>query len=356
MPISRVFEGSVDYIQILDRYGTADINYDPNFSEEMLKRMYIFMVLARRWDKKNIALQRTGRMYTYAPLEGQEAIQVGATLALEKEDWAYPSYRESMIYHMRGIPLSLVDLCWKGIEEGLKIDPKWKCFPYVIPIGTQLPQAVGAGYALQKRGKKGAVLVFGGDGSTSEGEFHDAMNFAGVLNTPTVFLISNNQYAISVPRKWQTKSKTLAQKALAYGFHGVQIDGNDIFAVYTTVKQALKKAREGGGPTLIEAVTYRIGAHTTADDPGKYRPKEEEEYWRERDPITRLQIYMKNKGYWDSRFEEIVNTRCDKRIEEALKEAEAFKQDPKEIFKHVYADITEDLEEQMKECFEEGSQ
>ena len=351
MPITRVFEGSVDHIQILDKDGTIDVNYDPHLSEEIIKAMYISMVLARKWDRKNIALQRTGRMYTYAPLEGQEAIQVGAGIALEKEDWVFPSYRESFIYHIRGVPLSKIDLAWKGIEEGLALDPKFRCFPYAIPIGTQHPQAVGAGYAIKKREEKGAVLVFGGDGSTSEGEFHDALSFAGVLNTPTVFLISNNQYAISVPRKWQTKSKTIAQKALAYGFHGVQIDGNDVFAVYTAVQQAMKKAREGGGPTLIEAVTYRMGAHTTADDPKKYRTKEEEDYWRERDPIQRLQLYMKSKGYWDSRFEEVVNTRCDKRIEEALKEAEAFKQDPKEIFKHVYAKMTKDLEKQMEECF-----
>ena len=151
MTIKKVFEGSVNYIQILDKDGIVDINYDPKLSEEEIKKMYMLMVLARKWDKKNIALQRTGRMFTYAPLEGQEAIQVAAGLAMEKEDWIFPSYRESFIYYMRGVPLSQVDLAWKGIEEGLKLDPKLKCFPYAIPIGTQQPQAVGAGYAMKMK-------------------------------------------------------------------------------------------------------------------------------------------------------------------------------------------------------------
>jgi len=353
MPIKRVFEGSVDYLQILDKDGNVDPKLEPKLPDETLKKMYRLMFLARKWDKKNLALQRTGRMYTYAPLEGQEAIQVGAGLALEKDDWAFPTYRESFLYYMRGIPLSTIDLTWKGIEEGLQLDPQYRCFPYAIPIGTQLPYATGAGYALKMKKEKAAVLVMGGDGATSEGEFHDALNFAGVLDTPTVFLISNNQYAISVPRKWQTRSETLAQKALAYGFGGIQVDGNDVLAVYAVVKEALKRAREGKGPALIEAVTYRMGAHTTADDPTKYRSKEEEEYWRERDPIERFQAYLKKKGLWTKEYEKQLEEESAKIIEDALKKAEEFKQDPKNMFRYVYAEMTKNLEEQMKECFEE---
>lgn len=353
MPVKRVFEGSVDHIQVLDKDGNVDPKLEKKISDETLKQMYRMMLLARKWDKKNLALQRTGRMYTYAPLEGQEAIQIGAALALEKEDWAFPTYRESFLYYVRGIPLSTIDLTWKGIEEGLKLDPKYRCFPYAIPIGTQLPYATGAGYALKMKKEKAAVLAFGGDGATSEGEFHDALNFAGVLRTPTIFLISNNQYAISVPRKWQTKSETIAQKALAYGFQGIQVDGNDVLAVYLVVKEAMKKAREGEGPGLIEAVTYRMGPHTTADDPTKYRSKEEEEYWKERDPIKRLQIYMKKKNLWSEEYEKQLESESEKIIEDAVKKAEEFKQDPKEMFRYVYAKMTKNLEEQMEECFEE---
>jgi pyruvate dehydrogenase E1 component alpha subunit len=307
--------------------------------------------MARKWDRKCLALQRTGRMYTYAPLLGQEAIQVGAALALDKKDWVIPTYRESFIYYMRGVPLWRINLIWKGIEDGMKISPELRCFPFAIPIATQYPHATGAGYALKTRKEEAAVLVFGGDGSTSEGEFHDALNFAGVLNTPTVFLVSNNQWAISVPRKWQTKSETLAQKALAYGFAGVQIDGNDILAVYTVIQECLKKAREGKGPTLIEAITYRMGAHTTADDPKKYRSNEEVEYWKERDPISRFREYLKKRGIWNEEFEKNVDEESVKIIEEAVAKAEEYKVDPKDMFRYIYSHMPKDLEEQMKECF-----
>jgi pyruvate dehydrogenase E1 component alpha subunit len=352
MPISRVFEGSVDYIQILDKDGKVDKKLEPKLSDDVLSGMYRDMVLARKWDRKCMALQRTGRMYTYAPLEGQEAIQVGAGHAIGANDWIFPTYRESFMYYMRGAPLWLLNIGWKGMEDGLKLEKKLKSFPYAIPIGTQHPIATGAGYAIKMRKENGAVLCFGGDGSSSEGEFHDAMNFAGVLNTPNVFLISNNQYAISVPVKWQTASKTLAQKALAYGFSGVQIDGNDILAVHSVVSQALNKAREGKGPTLIEAITYRMGPHTTADDPKKYRPDEEVEYWKERDPIARFKQYLLEKRIWTDKFEEKIQDETTGLVEEAVVKSEEFKQDPKEMFKHVYGGaLTKNLQKQMDEAF-----
>ncbi len=353
MPIKKVFEGSVDYFQILDKDGKPDKKLEPDLPKEMLEKMYRLMVLARKWDKKCIALQRTGRMNVYAPLEGQEAIAVGACLALEKNDWLFPSYRESFMYHIRGVPLWQIDVGWKGMEDGLIMDPSLRCFPFAIPVGTQHPHATGAGYALKMKGEKAAVLVLGGDGSTSEGEFHDALNFAGVLNTPTVFLISNNQWAISVPRKWQTKSETIAQKALAYGFSGIQVDGNDVLAVYSAVREALKKARQGKGPTLIEAVTYRMGMHTTADDPTRYRSKEEVAYWKERDPIKRFEIYLKNKGIWNKQYEKKLDEETTRLVDEAAERSEKFRPDPKAIFKYMYSKMPKDLEEQMKECFKE---
>jgi pyruvate dehydrogenase E1 component alpha subunit len=239
----------------------------------------------------------------------------------------------------------------------LALDKKIRSFPYVIPIGTQHPIATGAAYAMKMKKEKGAVLCFGGDGSTSEGEFHDGLNFAGVWNSPSVFLISNNQYAISVPVKWQTASKTIAQKALGYGFSGVQVDGNDILAVHTVVSQAMKKAREGNGPTLIEAVTYRMGAHTTADDPTKYRSQEEVEYWKERDPISRFKQYLLEKRIWTDKVEENIQAETAKAIEDAVTKAEEFKNDPKDMFKYVYGGpMTKNLQKQMEEAFGGESQ
>ncbi|MBI5223068.1 pyruvate dehydrogenase (acetyl-transferring) E1 component subunit alpha [Candidatus Micrarchaeota archaeon] len=352
MPITKAFEGKIDYVQILDKDGNIDQTLDPKLPDELLDKLYRFMVLARTWDKKCLALQRTGRMYTYAPLEGQEAIIVGAALALNKEDWIFPTYRESFLYHIRGAELWKINLGWMGMEDGLKLDKSMHCFPLAIPIATQFPHSVGAAYALKQKGIKAATLSFGGDGSTSEGDFHDALNFAGVLNTPSVFLVSNNGFAISVPRKWQTKSETIAQKALAYGIKGVQIDGNDVLCVYSTIKRALDMARDGKGQMLIEAVTYRMGPHTTADDPKKYRNEEEVAYWRERDPIKRFQLYLKGRGLWSMEYEQRILEESSKLVEDAVAKSEAYQPDPKEIFRYVFANMTPDLEEQMQQCFE----
>lgn len=351
MPIKKVFEGTVDYIQILDKDGKVDKELEPEIPNKILDSLYRHMITARAWDKKCIALQRTGRMFTYPPCQGQEAVFVGAGMAIDKDDWLFPSYRESYMYYMKGIPLSTINMSWMGWEEGLKLSKEFKSFPYAIPIATQLPHAVGAAYAMKMQEKKAAVLVFGGDGSTSEGEFHDALNFAGVLETPNVFIISNNQYAISVPRKWQTKSETIAQKALAYGFKGVQVDGNDVLAVYKAVQEALRHARENG-PILLECITYRMGPHTTADDPTKYRNEEEVAYWADRDPIKRFQVYLKSKGIWSEAYQKQVEAEAAKVVEDAVAEAEAFKGNPKDMFRYVLADMPKDLEEQMKEAFE----
>jgi len=350
MPIRKVFEGSVSYMQILDKDGSVDKELEPALSKDLLEKIYYYMVLARTWDKKCLALQRTGRMYTYAPLEGQEAVIVGSGLAAAPEDWLLPTYRESFIYHVRGEGLERPTMEWMGWEEGLKLD-KINCLPFVVPIGSEHPQGVGAAYALRMQGKKAAVIVFGGDGSSSQGDFHDAMNFAGVLDTPTVFLISNNQYAISVPRKWQTKSETIAQKALAYGFKGLQVDGNDVLAVYKSVKEAAEHARTKG-PFLLEMITYRMGPHTTSDDPKKYRNEEEVAYWRERDPIKRFEIYLKGKGIWSEEYAKNVQEKAANVVEETVVKAEAFKSDPHDMFRYVFSKMTKNLEEQSRECFE----
>ena len=352
MSITKVFEGKTEYVQILDKDGKVDKKLEPKISADVLMSMYRHMVLLRAWDKKCLALQRTGRMYTYAPAEGQEAIVVGSGLALGAQDWIFPTYRESYLYYIRGASLDSINLAWMGYEDGLKVDPKLHAFPVAIPIATQYAHATGAGYALKLKKIDGAAVAYGGDGSTSEGDFHDALNFAGVLESPCVFIVSNNQWAISTPRKWQTKSDTIAQKALAYGLKGIQADGNDILAVHSLVREALENARAGKGSTLLEFITYRMGPHTTADDPKKYRGEEEVTYWRERDPIKRFQKYLADKGIWNETFEKEVTESAVKIVEESVEKAEAFKADRTEIFKHALGFMTKDLEEQMKECFE----
>ena len=352
MPISTVYEGKIDYMQILDKDGIADSALEPKLAPDLLERMYRLMVLARVWDRKSLALQRTGRMYTYPPLEGQEAICVGATLAAGPQDWLFPTYREaSMVYYMRGHPPYKSNLMWMGLEEGLRLDKRIRCFPYATPIATQLPHAVGGAYALRMKGEKAACLAFCGDGGTSEGDFHDALNFAGVWNAPCVFIVTNNQWAISVPRENQTKSETLAQKALGYGLKGIQVDGNDVLSVYKAVGEAAESARAGKGATVIEFVTCRMGPHTTADDPKKYRPDEQIAYWRERDPIKRFQAYLKAKGIWNETFEKKVQDEVTATVEKIVSDAEAYKPDPKDMFRHMYAKMPKNLEEQMGECF-----
>ncbi len=354
MPLSTVFEGKIGYLQVLDKDGNVDKTLEPDLPRETLEKMYRYMVYARMWDRKCVALQRTGRMFTYAPIEGEEATAVGTAMGAAREDWLFPTYREANItYYIRGHPPYMSNLIWMGVEDGLKLDRKLNCYPYVIPIATQLPHAVGAAYALKQRGEKSACIAIVGDGGTSEGDFHDAMNFAGVWNAPCVILVANNQWAISVPRKMQTKSETLAQKALAYGVPGLQVDGNDILAVYKAVKEATDRAHEGKGPTLIECVTYRMGAHTTADDPKKYRSEQELAYWRERDPIERFRTYLKAKGVWTDAFGKSVEDDSAKEIEAAVAQAEAYKPDPKGIFRYLFAEPTKNVEEQQAECFGE---
>jgi len=224
-----------------------------------------------------------------------------------------------------------------------------KNFTVAIPVATQVLHAVGAAWAAKIKKQSIASVVYFGDGATSEGDFHEGMNFAGVFRTPTVFICQNNQYAISLPREKQTASKTLAQKALAYGFEGIQVDGNDVLAVYSATKAALDKARSGGGPTLIECFTYRLGAHTTSDDPTKYRKKEEEEEWRKKDPVKRFRIYLEKKGIWSQNYEENLLKEVTAEIEKAVEEAEAHNPDVENMFKYVYAEITPNLKEQMDE-------
>jgi len=339
-----------DILQVIDEKGRVNTEYEPTLSQDELKKIYSLMQTTRAADIKAIKLQRQGRMGTYAPNHGQEGCQVGAGMAVQKNDWIFPHFRDLGMYVTLGFPLKNVYLYWMGNELG-NIPPKGlNIFPMAVPVASHIPHAVGAGMAANIKKHKIAVLCCFSDGATSEGDFHEALNFAGVFKTPNVFVCYNNQYAISLPRKNQTASRTLAQKAIAYGFSGIVVDGNDPLAVYAATKEALDSARKGKGPTLIEAITYRMGDHTTSDDASKYRSEKEVEEWRKKDPIQRFRIYLKNKGIWDTAYEKKIQDQAASYIAKSTEEAE---QTPnasiEDIFQYTYKDMPPHLIRQRDE-------
>jgi pyruvate dehydrogenase E1 component alpha subunit len=252
------------------------------------------------------------------------------------------------VFYLRGVPLKDIYLYWMGDERGHRTTEDVNVFPVSIPVGSHPLHAVGTAWAAKLKSEKICTVAYFGDGGTSEGDFHEALNFAGVFQTPTIFFCQNNQYAISVPRKTQTAAKTLAQKAIAYGFSGIQVDGNDLFAVYAATKEARKRAVSGRGPTMIEAVTYRFGPHTTADDPTKYRSDEEVAEWKPLDPMVRLQKYLHEKGLWSEEWEARVKGEAEISIDQAVQEAEGIPSPkPEEIFQYTFAAMTPNLKEQM---------
>lgn len=269
-----------------------------HLSPEAMRDLYRWMVLVRRLDEEALNLQRQGQLGIWGQLIGQEAVQVGATVALGESDWIFPSYREFGMAVCRGIDPGEILGIFRGLAH-CTWDPYAHRFaPFAIPVATQVPQAVGFAMGCRFDGERVAVLVTFGDGATSSGDWHEGLNFAGVFRAPVVFLCQNNQWAISVPLRKQTAG-SIADRAAGYGFPGVRIDGNDVLTVYALVRAAAKRARAGGGPTLIEAVTYRMGAHTSADDPTRYRPAADLDHWGKRDPITRFQAELRERGCLD---------------------------------------------------------
>jgi pyruvate dehydrogenase E1 component alpha subunit len=261
---------------------------------------------------------------------------VGSVFTLDRRDWMVPSFRETAAMVWRGWPIETMLLYFAGFLEGGHPGPDQHDLPISVPVATQLPHAVGLAYAAQYRGDDCVVMAFFGDGATSEGDFHEALNLAGVWHVPVVFVCQNNQWAISVPLKKQTHARTLAQKALAYGMPGIQVDGNDVLAVYAASREAVDRARRGEGPTLIECVTYRLAMHTTADDPSKYRSDEEVREWERKDPLSRFRLYLEKK----SLLEEGVEQQVDEEIAAAVRRFEARgTADPLAMFDHVYADL-----------------
>lgn len=336
--------------RIIDDEGNIINDQQLKLSQDDLKTLFKLMLTTRKADEKAFILQRQGRMGTFAPSLGHEACQVGSAYALKKKDWLFPYFRDLGSLITLGFPLEYYYLYWMGSEKGMQIPEDLNLFPLSIPVASQLPHAVGAAMAAKIKSDGNTVLCTFSDGATSEGDFHEALNFAGVYKTPNVFLCYNNQYAISLPRERQTASKTLAQKAEAYGFEGILVDGNDVLAMYSASQKALEKARSGGGPTLIEAFTYRLSNHTTSDDASKYRSADELKEWEGRDPIKRFRSYLKNKGIWSKVWEDSLLQKAEARIEAAVKAAEDTPPPSiADLFQFTYKTMTPHLEEQLEE-------
>lgn len=327
-------------MQIIDQEGNlTDDTHRGEITKEIAQLFYSQLKKMRLFDRKAINLQRQGRIGTYPPFEGQEAAQVGSAFALNEGDWMFPTYRD----HAAIITFAqsyYILANWKGRIEG-NVPPHGKnILPPSVPIATQLPIAAGAAMASKFKGDPTASLVYFGDGATSEGDFHEGLNFASVFKAPVVFFNQNNGYAISVPIEKQMNSKTIAQKSVAYDIPGIRIDGNDIFIVYFETKKALERARLGKGPTLIEAVTWRYGAHSTADDPKKYRNPDESEERRKFDPLIRLELFMKKSGYWDDDWALRLDEEAVQEIEEAVQKFESMPPpDVNDLYDHMFEEM-----------------
>lgn len=289
-------EFKIKVLSVLNQTGDIDTSLEPQLSNHELKKMYKEMLLTREFDQRSINLQRQGRMGTYAASYGQEAIHIGTANAMHKQDWLVPTFREQGALLSRGVTPESLFLFFMGSEKGNEIPKELHTLPYCVPCATQITHGVGIAMASQIKNEKSAVVIFFGDGASSEGDFHEGLNFASVFQTPCVFICQNNQWAISTPVKKQSHSQTIAQKALAYGIEGELIDGNDILAVYLATKRALEKAYSGQGPTLLEMFSYRLGPHTTSDDPLRYQNQNELEEWKLKDPILRFEKYLLRKG------------------------------------------------------------
>ena len=350
MPLKELASFQVSRLEILDETGKVDKELEPDLSKEDLLELYRHMVWARVTDERMLNLQRQGRIGTFGPATGQEAAHIAPMFAAADKDWFVGAFREHGLRLMRGESLLRQLVYYNGYEEGNVNEPDSnpRNLPVSVIVGAQPLHAVGLAYAMRMKGEtETAALAFMGDGATSEGDFHEALNFAAVWNLPVVFVVQNNQWAISVPRSKQTKAGTLAQKAIAYEMPGIQVDGNDALAMYAAAKEALERGRAGGGPTLIEAVTYRLLMHTTADDQYKYRSKEEEAVWWQRDPLVRFRKYLEGRKFWSEKEQAALEEELKARMDEQIKTFESLDAFPPEKpFDHVFGTRHDVIEEQ----------
>jgi len=351
MPLKTIEQFKISYMQILDEKGNIDTSLEPDISDANLLKLHHDMTFSRMVDSRMLNLQRQGRLGTLPACTGQEASFCAPILAIKDTDWFVGAYREIGARLMRGDSLKNLLHLFNGFEEGSFNPDNPRTLPVSIILASQLPHAVGLAYGSKLMGEKDTVaLVLFGDGAASEGDFHEALNFAAVLNTPVIFLCQNNQLAISTPGKYQTKSSTIAQKAIAYGIPGIKVDGNDPLAVYVSVKDAVDRARNQEGPSLIEAFTYRIMMHTTADDPTRYREEAEVEEWKKKDPLTRFSLYLTQKEIWDEKKQIALEKKLKQKIDEAVKQFESENEfAPDQPFDHVFKNTFNTLDEQRNE-------
>jgi len=299
LPLKTIAEFKIQRLEILAPDGKVDSTLEPKIPDETLLDLYRKMVEIRAFDEIAVKLQRQGRLGTYPQILGQEATQVAPALCLKPKDWLIPTYRGQGAYYARGMKLRYSLLYWGGDDRGVHFPEGNNDVLFAIPVGSHLTEVVGIAWAIKLRKDPSVALTYLGDGTSSKGDFHEALTFAGQFKAPAIFIIENNHWAISVPREGQAACETLAQKAWGYGAYGLQVDGNDALAVYKAVSEAVERARKGEGPTVLECETYRMGHHTTADDATRYRDSMELETWKKKDPILRFKKYLESKKLWD---------------------------------------------------------
>ena len=342
--------GDIESLQILNEDGVADEAFAPRLDNEELARIHRAMVLTRTLDIRMLNMQRQGEMGTFAPGIGQEATQIGQVHPLRSRDWFVPSYRSFGAQLWRGWTIEGLMLLWDGFFEGFEVPAGVNDLPFSIVIGSQVPVATGVAMGIRQRREKHVVVTNFGDGAISQGAVNEAFNFAAVYKSPIVFVVENNGYAISMPAEKQAATKELARRGPGFGIPAIRVDGNDVLAMIVATTEAVDRARAGEGPTLIEAVTYRMGLHTTADDPKVYRSDDEVDTWKPRDPITRFEKYLIGKGLLDENRIQRTGEECE---QEVLNARERFREravaNPREVFEYIYDSLPPALQQQKRE-------
>jgi 2-oxoisovalerate dehydrogenase E1 component alpha subunit len=336
-------------LTLLDSKGALrrrdELSFD--LGEKDLLELYRLMVVTRRVDKEGINLQRQGQLAVYASCMGQEAAQIGSAYALDDQDWVFPTYREIGVAIARNVDPGPLLHVWRGTWHGLHDIYLTRFALQAIPIATQALHAVGFAMGAKLDGEPIVTIAYFGDGATSEGDCHEAMNFGALHDAPCVFFCQNNGFAISLPFTRQSRGPTLAHRAIGYWMPGIRVDGNDVLACYAATKRAVDRARAGDGPTFIEAITYRMEGHSTSDDPTRYRTKDDLERWAQLDPLTRLELYLKDNDLWDDGFAEMIEEEAQEqttRLRDSI--YDAGHPDPLELFEHVYVTKPGHLERQ----------
>ena len=341
---------SVEAFSLLDENGKLRKGAKAPMSDDLALEALRLMTLARIFDEKSFSLQRQGRLGTFAPIFGQEASVLGPALALDPaRDWVVPQYRESAALFRQGFPLERLALYRLGFQLGANVPEDVHILPHQISLAAQLPHGVGLAWGLKLQGKDGVVAIYFGDGASSEGDFHESCNLAGVTDAPVLFVLQDNGWAISTPRAIQTAGQDFAARAPGYGIHGATVDGNDLFALYAVASEAVARGRAGKGATLIESRTYRMGPHTTADDPTRYVDPGVFEKWKSKDPIERVQKYLAAKNKWSNDATAQLREACQAEVEQAFETAFAHPEpEAAELYENVFAERTPQLERQRK--------